>query len=42
MVKLPKTKLEYGSLLLKCMGTKIFNDLWKFGNNGLIKILSQV
>ena len=27
MVKLPKTKLEYGRLSLKFMGAKIFNDL---------------
>ena len=27
MVKLPKTKLEYGHLSLKFMGAKIFNDL---------------
>ena len=27
MVKLPNTKLEYGRLSLKFMGTKIFNDL---------------
>ena len=26
MVKLPKTKLEYGHLSLKFMGAKIFND----------------
>ena len=33
MVKLPKTKLEYGRLSLKFIGAKIFNDLlleiWK-------------
>ena len=27
MVKLPKIKLEYGRVLLKLMGAKIFNDL---------------
>ena len=27
MVKLPKTKLEYGRLSLKFLGAKIFNDL---------------
>ena len=41
IVKLPKTKFEYGRLSLKFMGARI-SSLWKLGNNASMKILSQV
>ena len=43
MVKLPKTKLEYGHLSLKFMGAKIFNDLLlEIRKQCFDKVLSQV
>ena len=41
MVKLPKTKFEYGRTSLKFIGARI-SCLWKLGNNVSMKVLSQV